>query len=98
MDEEEQPERRRRAPSRLEKEEARLWRLALGFLVLLAAGLAALSWERLEGLPYHLGAISFGLLGLAILFAAYVYGRRREVSEFKNLLHDLHDRTGVTPS
>ena len=35
---------------------------------------------------------------LAILFAAYVYGRRREVSELKHLLHDLHDRTGVTPS
>ena len=34
-------------PGHLEKEEARLWRLALAFLVLLATGLAALSWERL---------------------------------------------------
>ena len=34
----------------------------------------------------------------SILFAAYVYGRRREVSELKTLLHDLHDRAGVTPS
>ena len=55
MDEEEQSERPRRAPGNLEKEEARLWRLALGFLVLLATGLAALSWERLQDLPYHLG-------------------------------------------
>jgi len=98
MDEEEQSERPRRAPGNLEKEEARLWRLALGFLVLLATGLAALSWERLQDLPYHLGALSIGLLVLAILFDAYVYGRRREVSELKHLLGDLRDRAGVTPS
>jgi PAS domain S-box-containing protein len=72
--------------------------MALAFLVLLATGLAAVSWERLQGLPYHLGAVSIGLLALSVLFAAYVYGRRREVSELKHLLHDLHDRTGVTPS
>ena len=98
MDEEDQPERQRRAPGNLEKEEARLWRLALAFLILLATGLAALSWERLQDLPYHLGAISIGLLVLAVLFAAYVYGRRREVSELKHLLGDLRDRAGVTPS
>ncbi len=99
MDEEEdQPKPQPRTPGHLEKEEARLWRLALGFLILLATGLAALSWERLQDLPYHLGAISIGLLVLAILFAAYVYGRRREVSELKHLLGDLRDRTGVTPS
>src|SRR5216683_4110745 len=98
MNEEDQPERPRRAPGNLEKEEARLWRLALAFLVLLATGLAALSWERLKDLPYHLGAISIGLLVLAVLFAAYVYGRRREVSELKHLLGDLHDRAGVAPS
>ncbi len=98
MDEEDQPGRPRRAPGNLEKEEARLWRLALAFLVLLATGLAALSWERLKDLPYHLGAISIGLLVLAVLFAAYVYGRRREVSELKHLLGDLRDRAGVTPS
>ncbi len=97
-DEEDQPKRPRRPPANLEKEEARLWRLALGFLVLLATGLAALSWERLQDLPYHLGAISIGLLALSILFAVYVYGRRREVSELKHLLTDLHDRAGVTPS
>ena len=80
------------------REEGRLWRLALAFLILLATGLAALSWERLENLPFHLGAIPIGLLVLAILFAAYVYGRRREVSELKHLLTDLHGRTGATPS
>ncbi|HEX3351744.1 MAG TPA: PAS domain S-box protein [Terriglobales bacterium] len=98
MVEEDKPEGPSRPPGHLEKEEARLWRLALAFLVLLATGLAALSWERLENLPYHLGAIPIGLLVLAILFAAYAYGRRREVSELKHLLDDLHDRAGVAPS
>ncbi|MGH9501322.1 MAG: PAS domain-containing sensor histidine kinase [Terriglobales bacterium] len=97
-DEADQPKRNSRAPAHLEQEEAKLWRLALGFLVLLATGLAALSWERLQDLPYHLGVISIALLVLSIMFAAYVYGRRREVSELKHLLHDLHDRAGVTPS
>ena len=52
----------------------------------------------MQDLPYHLGALSIGLLVLAVLFAAYVYGRRREVSELKHLLGDLRDRASVTPS
>ena len=90
-EDEDKPAGPARPSGHLEKEEARLWRLALGFLILLATGLAALSWERL-------GAISIGLLVLAVLFAAYVYGRRREVSELKHLLQDLLGRTGATPS
>src|SRR5438445_1585487 len=82
----------------LEREETKLWRLALLFLVLLATGLAALSWERLENLPYHLGVIPVGLLVMAILFATYAYGRRREVSELKHLLQNLQERAGATPS
>jgi PAS domain S-box-containing protein len=88
-----------RPPGHLEKEESRLWRIALFFLVLLATGLAALSWERLQSLPYHLGAIPVGLLVLAILFAVYAYGRRREVSQLQHLLHDLQERaSSVTPT
>jgi PAS domain S-box-containing protein len=88
-----------RPPGHLEQEEGRLWRIALFFLVLLATGLAALSWERLQTLPYHLGAIPVGLLVLAILFAMYAYGRRREVSQLQHLLHDLQERaSSVTPT
>ena len=79
----------RRSPSQLEREETKLWRLALWFVVLLAAGLAALMWERLQNVPYHLGALAPGLLVLAVLFAAYAYGRQREVSDLKVLLKDL---------
>lgn len=96
--EQNRPPRSQRSPGHLEQEETRLWRLALWFLVLLAAGLSAVLWERLEAIPYHLGAIAPGLLLLAILFAAYAYGRKREVSDLKVLLKDLQDRVGVTPS
>jgi two-component system NtrC family sensor kinase len=89
---------RQRPPGQLEQEETRLWRLALLFMVLLAVALAVLAWERLESVPYHLGAIAPGLLILSVLFAAYAYGRRREVSELQVLLKDLQDRVGVTPS
>ncbi len=82
----------------LEKEEIRLWRLALWFLVLLAIGFAALAWERLQNLPYHLGLVALGLVAVAVLFAVYVYGRRRQVSELRNLLDGLEKRSGAAPS
>jgi PAS domain S-box-containing protein len=87
-----------RTPGKLEQEETKLWRYVLLFMVLLAAAASALIWERLQSIPYHLGAIAPGLLVLAVLFAAYAYGRRREVSELKVLLKDLQDRVGVAPS
>ena len=96
--EENRPPRSQRSPGQLEQEETRLWRLALWFMVLLATALAAVLWEPLHSVPYHLGAIAPGLFVLAILFAAYAYGRRREVSELKVLLRDLQDRVGVAPS
>ena len=82
----------------LEKEEIRLWRLALWFLVLLAIGFAALAWERLQNLPYHLGLVALGLVAVAVLFAVYVYGRRRQVSALRNLLDGLEKRGGMAPS
>jgi PAS domain S-box-containing protein len=84
--------------NRLEREESQLWRWALGLLVLLAAAVAALSWEQLKDLPYRLWAIPAGLFVLAILFAAYAFGRKREVSELKQILKGFQDRAGVTPS
>ena len=82
----------------MEREEGQLWRWALGLLVLLAAAVAALSWEQLKDLPYRLWAIPAGLFLLAILFATYAFGRKREVSELKQILKGFQDRGGVTPS
>ena len=87
-----------RTPRHLEQEETRLWRIALLFLVLLATGLAAMSWDRLRDLPYQLGFLPVGVLFVAIFFAAFTYGRRKQVSELKVLLHGLHERVTTAPS
>src|ERR1022692_5264312 len=87
-----------RPPHKLEREESQLWRWILLFMVLLAAGFAALGWERLESLPYHLGPMALGVLVLSILLAVYAYGRRKEVSELKVLLQDLQEHVGAAPS
>ncbi|MFZ0291039.1 MAG: PAS domain S-box protein [Candidatus Sulfotelmatobacter sp.] len=90
---------RRSRPSRnLEREESQLWRWILLFMVLLAAGFAALAWERLEALPYHLGPMALGVLVLSVLLAVYAYGRRKEVGELKLLLQDLQEHMGAAPS
>jgi PAS domain S-box-containing protein len=81
----------------LEQEEALLWRIALLFVVLLATGLAAESWERLQSLPYHLGLLSLGLLCIAIAFAGFAYGRRKRVTELQNLVRGLQERA-TTPT
>lgn len=82
----------------LDNEENRLWRWALGLLVLLAAAVAALSWEQLKDLPYRLWAIPAGLFVLLVLFASYAFGRKREVAELKHILRGFQDRAGVAPS
>jgi two-component system NtrC family sensor kinase len=86
------------ASNLLEREESQLWRWALGLLVLLATAVAALSWEQLKDLPYRLWAIPVGLFVLAILFATYAFGRKREVSELKQILKGFQNQAGVTPS
>ncbi len=90
---EKQATRSASAPTSLEQEEAWLWRIALFFVVLLATGLAAESWERLQSLPYHLGLLSIGLLCVAIAFAGFAYGRRKRVTELQNLVRGFQERT-----
>jgi PAS domain S-box-containing protein len=90
---EKQPTRPATTPTSLEQEEAWLWRIALFFVVLLATGLAAESWERLQSLPYHLGLLSIGLLCVAIAFSGFAYGRRKRVTELQNLVRGFQERT-----
>src|SRR5277367_5905257 len=89
---------RKKGPARLEHEESQLWRWALGLIVLLATALAYFSWEQLKDLPYRLWAIPAGLFVLSFLFATYAFGRKREVTDLKQLLKGFQDRAGVTPS
>jgi PAS domain S-box-containing protein len=67
-------------------------------MILLAAGFAALAWERLETLPYHLGLLALGVLLVSVLLAVYAHGRRREVVQLKTLLQDLQQHVGAAPS
>ena len=97
MSDESQPQKSSEPPNRLEHEENQLWRWALGLLVLMAAAVAALSWEDLKDLPYRLWAIPSGLFLLAILFATYAFGRKREVTELKHILKGFKNHGGVTP-
>src|SRR5579864_3081201 len=87
-----------RPTGNLDQEESQLWRWALGFMILLAVALAALLWERLENIPYHLRLIPLGLLLLSVLFAVYAAGRRREVNELKGALRGLQEHVGAAPS
>ena len=61
-------------------------------LVLFAAAVAALSWQQLKDLPYRLWAIPAGLFVLAVLFATYAFGRKREVAELRQILQGFQDR------
>jgi PAS domain S-box-containing protein len=97
-DEENLETRPGRSNRRLEKEENRLWRLALLFVVLLATALAAVSWDRMQSLPYHLGSmLPAAVLCVAVAFSAFSYGRRKQVSEMKDLVQNLKDRA-IAPS
>jgi len=84
-----------RTPTNLEREEAWLWRIALLFVILLATGLAAESWERLQALPYHLGLISIAVLCVAIAFAGFAYGRRKRVTELRQLVREIEERASL---
>ena len=83
------------APTTLEQEEAWLWRVALLFVVLLATGLAAESWERLQSLPYHLGLLAIAVFCVAMAFVGFIYGRRKRVAELKALVRGLQERVSA---
>src|SRR5262245_328074 len=83
-------------PVRFEQEEARLWRIVMAFVILLATALAAVSWERLQSLPYHFGFVSIALLCVAVSFVTFTYGRRKRVAELKQLAESMKQQ--VAPS
>jgi PAS domain S-box-containing protein len=95
---EEDPKRLDSSKPVLDGEESRLWRWTLGLMVLLATAVAALSWEQLQDLPHRLWAIPVGLFVVAVLFAVYAFGRRREVTELRHILKGFQDRAGMAPS
>ncbi|HZR58662.1 MAG TPA: PAS domain S-box protein [Terriglobales bacterium] len=87
--------RKARLPGNLEKEEARLWRVALMFIVLLATALAAVSWEHLQSLPMYVRALPVAVLCVTASFSAFAYGRRKRVSELKEIVRGLQEKAGA---
>jgi PAS domain S-box-containing protein len=86
-------------PANLETEEARLWRLALLFLVLLATAVSALLWDPLQSLPFHLGTIlPVAFISVAVAFAAFSYGRRKRVAELKSVIRSMEEKASAAPS
>jgi PAS domain S-box-containing protein len=81
----------------LEKEEAWLWRLALLFLIFLAVALAAVSWERLQSLPYYLWIFPVAVILVVMMFAGFAYGRRKRVVELKALVRSVEERAAPSP-
>ncbi|MGI9102841.1 MAG: PAS domain S-box protein [Terriglobales bacterium] len=82
----------------LEQEEARLWRLALGFVALLAVGVGATSWQNLATIPQHLEAIPVGTIILGLLFAVYMATRRREIAHLRGVMRGIQQREMAPPS
>jgi len=81
-----------------EKEEIRLWAAGIVVLVLLAIGFAGAAWERLQEPSLPSWPVALGLVAVAVLFAVYVYGRRRQVSELRNLLDVWKSAAARRPS
>ncbi|HEU5451652.1 MAG TPA: PAS domain S-box protein [Terriglobales bacterium] len=82
---------------RLEREERRLWRVALQFLALLAVAFAASNWERLRNLPVRLEAIPVGAAVLAVLFAIYVEAKRRQIAELRGVMRGMQQSSAAAP-
>jgi PAS domain S-box-containing protein len=82
----------------LEREEDKLWRISLLLLALLGTALTAAVWDQFAGIPAHLRAIPLGALGLAVLFALYAAGRRREVAELRGVLRGIQQTVSAPPT
>lgn len=87
-------------PSQLETTERHLWRVSLLFLALLATALAVTSWERLKELPtsLRLEGLPLGVFVLGVLFAAYVWHKRRELDHLRGFVKALQEREQAPPS
>ena len=81
----------------LELKESQLCRESLLLLTLLAAALAASSWEPLRTLPQRLEALPIGVVLLIVLFAAYVWTQKVQIAELRGFVRDLQRRVALEP-
>ncbi len=81
----------------LELKESQLYRESLLLLTLLAAALAASSWEPLRALSQRLEALPIGVVLLIGLFAAYAWTQRVQIAELRGFVQDLQRRVAFQP-
>ena len=92
---------RSNAPSQqeqMERKENQLWRISLLFVVLLAAGFLAVSWQTFRSLPVRLEALPLGILVLSVLFGAYTWTKRRELTELRGFVRGLQATAASPPT
>jgi PAS domain S-box-containing protein len=85
----------------LEERETSLWRLTLLIVVLLGTATAISFWENLSRLRESLpgaDALAAGVGILMALFAAYVWKKRREISELRGFIRGMQARSEGPPS
>jgi PAS domain S-box-containing protein len=68
---------------RLDREETRLWRLALLFISLLAVGLAAALWDTVTQISSRFGILPIAAAFAAMVLAYYTGRKRREIAELR---------------
>jgi two-component system NtrC family sensor kinase len=86
----------------LERKEKQLWRISLLVLVLLAAALAFNSWEALLTLPERtmrdLAALPASVFAIIVIFAAYLWHKKREVAELHAEIRGMRASAEAPPT
>jgi len=80
-------------PEGLHREERTLWRTSLAFMVLLAAALAAMSWNSIQNLADNLQLLPLAIFLVVLIFAYQTYQRVRDVSELRGRLAAMQAAT-----
>ena len=86
--------------SRLDREESRLWRIALLFLALLGFGVAAASWQNLALISSWLGlfVVPVCLAVLVVVFAFISARKRQEIALLRAELRGMEKAATVPPT
>ncbi len=82
---------------RLALHETALWRLALLILLVMAVGLAIVSWGQVRALPRGAESLPIGLVVLVALFVTYALSKTREMAELRGLVRGLETRATAAP-
>jgi len=86
--------------SHLDREESRLWRIALLFLALLGIGVAAAVWDNLQHISTHLSLLIIPLCValIVIVFAVFSARKRHEIALLRAELRGMEKASSAPPS